>query len=765
MRKSLLAIGMAFASLTASAITIDATTPIVLPDNPSIQEKYAAGELAKYLGKSLGGEIKTVNENNVAGGKAIYLGKTRRAAAKGGADFAIEEYQIAADAKDVVIVGSDFRGILYASYDFLERFAGVRFFTPACEVVPEHKEITVPDGFSLRHKPAFQFRQIYTGSHHIGWPQEFRPKFRCNVWTTLPEIGGHNGYGTGGSCHTYYHYSKDFPKEISWMSSSGERVIVKDAFGGSICFSQPEVLERFATRLKQLIAGDREKAKEKGCPPPVFYAVQQNDCNATCFCPECLAFKEKHGLSGLVLDFTNRLADTIKDEYPDVYILIFAYFDTLEPPKTDIRPRKNVLTQITTYTKPFHDHLRGLDDPVNKGAVDILDKWASISDSLAMWDYWRYYGGFLPPGTLVKNLSFMINKYLEDKMIFFFTEFEVGNSAILSFFELTSYVGYKLMDNPALDTETLIDEFMPAYYGAAAPHMRKYLDLLTEKFVQCGPVNEERIPYHQRKYLNDPEFYSKGFEFLAAAEKAVGDNKKELMRIHIEKLLLVSSYIRVLAKKGNPLGLNVDELKTQVDALCEETAKVLLNDDARKPAKLSAMKDFYADRNNLKPTQRVSTKPMDSIPSEAVIYDFSKTKSSGIPMADKDAPDGKAYSLAAKWLPEDNKLKHNKGFLYGMYEQTNAHYVATCSLAKGTMPQDEKYHWYYAGNTCLYPKLILYIHWTWMLDVRLGKLFNEADPNQSYDIYVLLKLQGPAYVKDSTSTNDIRLARFAVLKK
>ena len=129
------------------------------------------------------------------------------------------------------------------------------------------------------------------------------------------------------------------------------------------------------------------------------------------------------------------------------------------------------------------------------------------------------------------------------------------------------------------------------------------------------------------------------------------------------------------------------------------------------------------------------------------------------------APDGKAYSLAAKWLPEDNKLKHNKGFLYGMYEQTNAHYVATCSLAKGTMPQDEKYHWYYAGNTCLYPKLILYIHWTWMLDVRLGKLFNEADPNQSYDIYVLLKLQGPAYVKDSTSTNDIRLARFAVLKK
>jgi hypothetical protein len=177
------------------------------------------------------------------------------------------------------------------------------------------------------------------------------------------------------------------------------------------------------------------------------------------------------------------------------------------------------------------------------------------------------------------------------------------------------------------------------------------------------------------------------------------------------------------------------------------------------------MKDFFADRNNLKPTQHISSKPMDSLPPEAVIYDFRNTKSSGIPVTDNDAPDGKAYSLDAKWLPEESKGKHNKGFLYGMYERKNAHYVATCNIAKGTMPKDEMYHWYYAGNTCMYPNLILYIHWTWSLDVQLGKLFNKQEPNQSYDIYVLLKLQGPAYVKGSASTNDIRVARFATVKK
>ena len=262
--------------------------------------------------------------------------------------------------------------------------------------------------------------------------------------------------------------------------------------------------------------------------------------------------------------------------------------------------------------------------------------------------------------------------------------------------------------------------------------MRKYLDLLTDKFVQCGPVNEERIAYNKRKYLHDQEFFSKGFEFLAEAEKAADGNRNAIMRIHIEKQLLVSSYIRVLAKNGNPLGLNVNELKAQVDILCEDTAKVLLNDAARTPVNLTVMKDFYAERNNLKPTQHITAKPMDAIPAEgAIVYDFSKTHSSGIPVTDMDAPDGQAYSLAAKWTADENKGKHSKGFLYGMYEQTNTHYVATCSLANGTLPQDEKYHWYFVGNTCLYPKLVLYIHWTWLLDVRLGRHFNAEDTRTS----------------------------------
>ena len=764
--KKLITIALSLTALAASAVTIDSTSKIVLPDTPNVQEEYAAKELSKYLGKVLGGEIATVKEADIKGGTAIYVGDTKKAAAAKLKEFSIEEFQIMANDASVIIAGNRFRGTLYGVYEFLERFAGVRFFSPACEVVPQNKSLDVAAGTSIRHKPAFDFRRIYPGEAHIGWPREFRPKFRTASSTGLPELGGSNEYGTGGGCHTYYKYSKDFPKEISWMSSNGERIIVTQPYNGSICFSQPEVLRRFTIHLKELIKGDREKAKETGCPPPIYYAVQQNDCNATCFCPECLAFKEKHGLSGLVVDFSNRLADTIKDEYPDVYILIFAYFDTLEPPKSDIKPRPNVLTQITTYTKPFHDHLRGLDDPVNKGAVELIDKWASISDCLAMWDYWRYYGGFLLPATIVKSLPAMMKKYRDSKMIFYFTEFEVSKTTILSFFDLTCYVGFKLMDNPDLDGDTLINEFMAGYYGPAAPFMRSYLDLLMDKFVECGNVVEERIPFTKRKYLNDNELYKKGFALFADAEKAANGDAAILRRIHAEKLLLVSSYIKVPAKNGNPLKLDVDALKAQVPALCDDAARLLLNDAERKPKNMEAMVNYYADINNLKPTQSLSLKPLDVIPAEgAIIYDYDKTPSAGVPCQDTDAPDGKAYSLAAKWTPQDNLKKHDKSFIIGMYEQSNAHYVSTGSLPKSKLPQDEKYHWYYAGNTCLYPRLILFIHWTWMLNVQPSKYYDENDPNQSYDIYALIKVQGPAYVNGSTQTNDIRVARMAFVKK
>lgn len=776
MRKRFLTICLAAAAITANALTLDGKCQIVIPENANVQEKYAAGELSKYLGRVLGAEIKQSTEDKFSGGQAIYLGDTKAAKTEGFEQFAVEEYAIKSKGDNVVIAGSKLRGLLYGSYDFLERFAGVRFFTLTCERVPKQSSINVPDDLSIRRKPAFEFRQLYTGTGHFGWYDIYRPKLRCNVGVYKPELGGSEGYGSGGAGHSYYRYSKDFPKEISWMDPSGERCVVNDAHRGSICFSHPEVLRRFTEKLKGLIESDRKNAVEKGLPAPRFYAIQQNDCNATCYCSECLAFKEKHGLSGLVIDFSNKLADNIKDEYPEIYLLIFAYYDTLEPPISDIRPRSNVLPQLTTLPQPYHDHLRAIDDPVNAKASELFDKWAGISDNLAMWDYWRYFGSFVPPCTPVKNLAGMMKKYRQCKVKFFFAEYEPGNKVLLSFFDLTCYVGFRLLDNPDLDYEVLIDEFMAEYYGAAAPYMRRYLDFLTEKFRMCGNVVEERIAYNKRKYLNDRDFYKESLDLLTQAENAVvnSDNGKVISaRIRVETLLLLSAYLKIYLKNNsgatlemNGAPLSAELAKKTIEDIAPDAASVYLHPNERTEQKLKALKTYYTSVNFLKPTQEIPPKALDALPEgETRLYAAGEFKTSAASkIDDQDAPKGTAYSLASYWSKEENAKNHDKPFQYGIYEQAEKHNISTCAFTAEDIPQDEKYHWYYAGRTPMYSTMLAHIHWTWILDSWLCNFYDENETEQEYDVYLLIKLQGPAYVKGSKSQNDVRLAETALLK-
>ncbi|MBO4345338.1 MAG: hypothetical protein J5833_06270, partial [Victivallales bacterium] len=60
MLRKLLATALSFAAFAATAVELDGKSQIVLPDSPNVQEEYAAGELASYLGKALDAKIATV---------------------------------------------------------------------------------------------------------------------------------------------------------------------------------------------------------------------------------------------------------------------------------------------------------------------------------------------------------------------------------------------------------------------------------------------------------------------------------------------------------------------------------------------------------------------------------------------------------------------------------------------------------------------------------------------------------------------------------
>ena len=119
------------------AVEIDISYKIAVSDKQEVQDVYAAQELAKYLSEVIGSNFAVVKESEISAPNAIYVGNTEFS--KGG-NFAPDEFRIYLDGKNVVITGSPQRGVLFGVYEFLERFADVRFFAPECELVPKKKE-------------------------------------------------------------------------------------------------------------------------------------------------------------------------------------------------------------------------------------------------------------------------------------------------------------------------------------------------------------------------------------------------------------------------------------------------------------------------------------------------------------------------------------------------------------------------------------------------------------------------------------------------
>ena len=79
--------------------------------------------------------------------------------------------------------------------------------------------------------------------------------------------------------------------------------------------------------------------------------------------------------------------------------------------------------------------------------------------------------------------------------------------------QLEQYVLAKVWDDPALDTDALIDEFFRLYFGAAGPPMKRFYLRLEE--IACDPANYP-APYLRRDGI---DWKKVAWERLGTAER------------------------------------------------------------------------------------------------------------------------------------------------------------------------------------------------------------------------------------------------------
>lgn len=739
-------------------------------------ETYAAQELADYLGKIAGATFHVVEEKAAPASRRIFVGWTDFAAKHNidAARLGEEEWIIRAVESDLVIVGGRPRGTLYGVYAFLERELGCHWLDQNTEAVPKMPHLRIEE-LDRRGKPAFWFRSIYTA---FETDTAKHAAFCARNMANSPGPGGltakHGfqvGYGSPGGCHTFAAYAQNFPAdhpEYLSMNTQGKRIGAKDGSGpGGICLMHPEVRKLVLANLRAYIAKDRESAAKAKRPAPRVYDISQNDNHWMCQCPECKAMSQREGSeSGPVVDFINAVADGIRSEYPDVYVMTFAYSITEKPPKT-LRLRDNVIIRIAELNAEWgrdSDLFHPITHPVNKSQYERLQGWSKVAKHIAEWDYWIQYSPndkFPTPYAPVSCLQPDLETFHRHGVSNVFVECESAETT--SFFALKCWLGYQLMQDPYRPAEPLIQAFMNGYYGAAGDKMREYLKLMEDN-IAASDANLSKLKCFARPYLTLPFFLSCQ-RLLDEAETLCAGDAKSLLHVHRERLVVDAGLCHMWEDLTRYLPAE-SRLPFDRESLVERYEKYRLEQieawrvgagvTRAKAALADEMARFRAGSIPL-PEQFRKLKP-------AHLRDFTwpsfRTHGQRTRVvADAEAAGGRALQYAGTG-PKD----HERPVNFGVYDGPKKKFGPSRTLKGDEVPQDEKYHWYKVGRFAVTNGTLLWAHWTWLLSVDLDRVYDATEQDHSRDVWVSLKVTGPAYVKGSKQPNAISMDRVIVVK-
>jgi len=513
---------------------------IVIPAKPTPQEALAARDLQAHLEKITGSAPPVVTEGKAKTPFRIVVGKCQAVRNLGVAvDYAAlgaDGIRIKTSGPNLVLTGNK-RGVLYAVYRFLEDQLGCRWFTPDCTTWPREGRINV-GRLDITYVPPLEYRATdYPDSR----PPEFavRNQYNGTQIEASEEWGGKISYR--GFVHTFNYlvppevYFDAHPEYFSEINGKRTRDYTQ------LCLTNPDV-------LRIAIATVRKWIQES--PEATIISVSQNDWHNYCTCPKCSALAEEEGSqSGPLLHFVNAIADDIAQDYPHIIIDTLAYQYTRKPPK-HVKPRPNVAIRLCSIECEFNRPLET--SPFNKSFVDDIRGWNQICDRLHIWDYVINYAHCVQPFPNLRVLQPNIRFFIENGVTGIYEEanyFSRGGEMA----ELRTYLMAKTLWDPGYDIEKGIDEFLAAYYGPAAPVIRRYIDDIHDLAVSDDDFHMPIYVGPKSPFQTD-EALTRYEGWFDEAEALVKDDAIRLHRVEVARLPIIYTRIAQASDRAYKLG-------------------------------------------------------------------------------------------------------------------------------------------------------------------------------------------------------------------
>ena len=371
---------LAFAiSCALSCIAIaDDSMAIVVGSEPGIVERFAAEELQGYLEEICGRKV-PVQAEKTDGINLII------ATAKNEGDLGDDGFVIQSEGNDLLLGGGGPRGKLYAVYEFLEKYLGVRWFgsDTSDEVIPQRsiEEIcaVIKNGIRDKQVPSFYFRETAStlggpdsvstlgklrfNTVNCGWGggKDLSPELRKRGMDLI--VRGHETY------RVFLPPKKQFIEHPEWSTFyKGKRVgldVLGDCRRATFCTTNKEALSIFLENIATYV-------KER---PAIKYLYPwPSDAAVWCECENC----RKYSVPDRLLILDEAIAKTVKKVRPDMTVVHFAYFNHMEPPEK-LRPSAEMAVSFCGWGRNFEYSFA--DEGSREAVRRALIGWSEICSS------------------------------------------------------------------------------------------------------------------------------------------------------------------------------------------------------------------------------------------------------------------------------------------------------------------------------------------------------------------------------------------------
>lgn len=407
---------------------------IVVPEAPTPRESFAAEELAKYLKRIFGADV------GICAGEGRYsilIGAPQRNAHTA-ERIAPEEFRrvcpgpeglfIRSFGEDtLVLAGSDGdmeRGVIYAVYEFLERFLGASLAAysagdvDAGEVLPRLETFTLAGYEYVKPAADLPYRTavVQYGDEEGNADRKLNLPFldwmcknrynRIETWTgcyeqfralgILPEAErrgirftvGHHSVSKfflppHGNRYFPEHYYETHP-EYYKLLADGTRYESLTSFGQWIfCSRDPGVTETLAANICAWV-------RENPLVDVIFFPPNDG-MDAQCCCPECA----KHSKVENYLHVLTGVIERVNREFPDMQIQMLAYVDLFECPR-GVRLNRSLSVQEATWHSTGLRRVGKADGSclLNTFFEENLLRWKDAGAAVTYYDYHMgVYGG------------------------------------------------------------------------------------------------------------------------------------------------------------------------------------------------------------------------------------------------------------------------------------------------------------------------------------------------------------------------------------